>query len=433
MGRILNFEAVNFRKIDAVKLDLRGKRVLIVGGPNGAGKSSLGQAFRALFGGGKVKQHLKNGAGNGHVAAEIERDGRVETWRLDVARGELEIKTDVGATMPSAREMANQLLGDGKAMMLDPVAFANMKPDDAAEVLAQIAGVDTTAIDAAFKEAFESRTAAKRHAETLYSTATSMPHFPDAPKDESALLNTASLAAKLTAEGERRRDLDVLARKADNAKWVYEQADQRVVDLMAQLSAAQDAQVEAYALLSAADREVAKFNEAYPPVCDPVEVQTQIHGAEDWNKQIRANIARNEFSEKFNEANAEVTALEARVEELRQEKRRMLQEAKYPVEGLSLNEDRKPTYKGVPLSEVSSGERVRIGFELALSQCKGELKPVLIDGTPLDAANLEAVIQMVEATEDVFAFIERVDDDPRAGIILRAGQVAVDRLQEAAA
>ena len=70
-----------------------------------------------------------------------------------------------------------------------------------------------------------------------------------------------------------------------------------------------------------------------------------------------------------------------------------------PVEGLSLT-DEGLTYNGVPFSQASQGERLRVAVGMALAMLpepEEGVRVILVrDGSLLDAANLKEVCDMVD-------------------------------------
>jgi ABC-type lipopolysaccharide export system ATPase subunit len=79
-------------------------------------------------------------------------------------------------------------------------------------------------------------------------------------------------------------------------------------------------------------------------------------------------------------------------------------------------------YQGVPLAQVSSAERIRVSFAIAIAK-NPKLRVVLLkDGPLLDEKSLAMVAEMAEEA-DVQVWVERVGRGP-VGVLIQDGEVA---------
>jgi hypothetical protein len=87
---------------------------------------------------------------------------------------------------------------------------------------------------------------------------------------------------------------------------------------------------------------------------------------------------------------------------------RVLSHTELPVEDLAI-EDGEVTIKGLPISELSAGEQLRVAVDIALATL-GELKVVLVDGLEkLDPGNQDYLLSRLTKA-GVQAFVTRIAD-----------------------
>ena len=109
-------------------------------------------------------------------------------------------------------------------------------------------------------------------------------------------------------------------------------------------------------------------------------------------------------------------------------KEKALAGAKFPVPGLGLGEGI-VTYNGVPLSQASSAEQLRISTALAMA-ANPKLKVVLIrEGSLLDEQGLHLVAEMAQKN-GFQCWVESVSNRKDIGICIEDGQVLVDNQVE---
>ena len=117
--------------------------------------------------------------------------------------------------------------------------------------------------------------------------------------------------------------------------------------------------------------------------------------------------------------NAEQTG--QRLASLDQTKVTALQAATFPIDGLAFDDDG-VTYKGVPFSQCSAAERLRVSLAMAMA-LNPKIKVLRItDGSLLDKDNLRVIREMVEA-QDYQLWIVKVSDGEGVGVIIEDGMV----------
>ena len=82
-------------------------------------------------------------------------------------------------------------------------------------------------------------------------------------------------------------------------------------------------------------------------------------------------------------------------------------------------------FNGVPFSQCSSSERLRVSMAIAIAQNPG-LKVIQIrDGSMLDSTSLALVSEMAEE-HGYQVWVERVDETGTVGIVIEEGEVVAD-------
>ena len=96
--------------------------------------------------------------------------------------------------------------------------------------------------------------------------------------------------------------------------------------------------------------------------------------------------------------------------------------ASFPIDGLAFDESG-VTYQGVPFSQASSAEQIRVSLAMAMS-LNPKLRVIrILDGSLLDADNL-ALITEAAVTADYQVWIERVSDPSETAVVIEDGEVA---------
>ena len=164
--------------------------------------------------------------------------------------------------------------------------------------------------------------------------------------------------------------------------------------------------------------------EPLPELKDMLAYKEQISNAQ----LINAGIDQKENRlEKFRERDLaeqksrELTkAMEARTEQ----KRALIDGAKFPVRGLGID-DGQVTFRGIPFEQCSSAEQLRVSVAIAMA-ANPTLKILRIkDGSLLDSSGMKILGDMAEK-HGFQVWIECVDESGEVGIVLEEGAVVAD-------
>jgi len=185
----------------------------------------------------------------------------------------------------------------------------------------------------------------------------------------------------------------------------------QVADLTAALQAWKD---------TLAKREAAVAAHVAAP--DVAAMEAELDSLEETNRAVRANADIAQRVARREALRAEYDALTARIDGLDKTKADALAQAQFPVDGLGFDEHG-VTYQGVPFSQASSAEQIRVSLAMAMS-LNPRLRVIrILDGSLLDADNL-ALISEMAAAQDYQVWIERVADGSGVGVVIEDGAVS---------
>ena len=411
--KIINLKAENFKKLEAVDITPDGSMVMLTGA-NAQGKSSVLDAIWATFSGRfakSVKKPIKDGADKAKVT--VTTDKYIITRSFTDAGVYLKVENQDGAQFKSAQSLIDSLIGD---VTMDPLDFLDRKPAEQVDTLLNLVKlkIDPREIDAKVKALFDERTAigrdgktAKGHLETL------TPPAPDTPDEEfkaSDVLADIEAAQKvIDSNAEKRGALFSLRTDASGIETEIER-------LLAQVEALRDAYTVTQTRIEAMQSEVEALVDP-----DIESLKAKLSTVEDTNRAVRAKAEFSRAAQRVEELREAYDAKTTEIDKLKQKKAAALSAAKFPVKGLSIDEN-DVVYNGIPLDQSSSAEQLRVSMAVAMA-LSPELKVIHIkDGSLLDSQSMKIVNEMAEAN-DYQVWIERVDESGKVGFYIEDGNV----------
>lgn len=468
----------DFKGIREVSLDT-DRELILVAGKNGAGKSSALDAITVLLMGKDAMpaEPIRRGSDSGEIVAKL--DGfivkRTFTRKEDgTFGGSLTITSPDGAKYPSPQGWLDARIN---ALGCDPIAFMASKPAEQAETLRKIAGVDVTAIDAARKSAFDSRTEIGRVGKLEVGALDAMPHYDDAPDTEvepevvspalvtAPVVSAAAIADELSAAQRTVESKASARRLADEKARQHVEAEQRAareaaeIDrMLAEIAARQAALTNlqtAAQIANAAATEAASAAAALP-VIDPAPIRERLTAVEqtnaaaaaeaaaknaaavqaaneanaaarklaaEVNAKVRANAARKVQAEKVAAGRAAYAAKTAEIAALDTQRANLLAAAKFPVDGLGFATDGTVTFDGIPLAQANEATKIRVSMAIALAGDKPGKIVLIRNGSQLDEDSMALVADLAH-TAGAQLFIERVGTGDAGAVVIKDGGVA---------
>jgi ABC-type dipeptide/oligopeptide/nickel transport system ATPase component len=426
--RIISLQAQNFKALRAVEITPTGAVVPIIG-DNGQGKSSVLDSIYCALAGKKAipSKPIRRGADSAVIKLDL---GEVKvTRKFSGDTTSVIVEAQSGARFPSPQRMLDDLLGE---LSFDPLRFANAEPKAQLETLRSLVqlDVDVDALDGANARDYELRRDWNRKVDSLKELVASLGASID-PQMDTTPINVNALTSRMADASEHNA---LIERRQANR-------DRTAQDVAALLSKAIDKRQQAQLLLdeatayeAAADSKQRLLDDA-EPLPEPIDVSAlrdEINAAMAANAerqdQERQRAAHRRAVDELQVALSTSQNLTAAMEERSAAKVTAIANAKMPLEELSFG-DGEVLYDGVPLAQVSSAERIRVSFAIAIAK-NPKLRVVLLhDGPLLDEKSLALVAQMAEEA-DVQVWIERVGRGP-VGVLIQDGEVvAVDGVEQ---
>lgn len=404
--RIIELNVENFMGVEAVDITPEND-VVVIGGNNGQGKSSILNAIIAALGGKKSSPDVPVRVGKKQSRIELRisgERGELIVERTFTADGKTKLKVSAadGANYNKPQQILDDLVG---AIGFDPHAFCRLDKRRQAEQLRDLVGLDTGEVEAKRQQVYEERTHVNRTVKSLESRLDALPNV----KVEGGEIIVSELLAELDRreavnrniadrnESLAEQDAAIAELESDNERRreQIKELQEKVVRVESQIKEWQ----------STRDKEAAEVAEIKPE--DTEEIREKIESAEDHNAKFRQSQERNRIASELKTEQAESDRLTEAIAELDRKKQKMLSDAPWPVEGLGITDDGTVTYRGLPLSQASSAEQLRVSLAMGMA-ANPKLRVLIIrDGSLIDDQTMEVIREMV-ADAGYQVWIEKV-------------------------
>lgn len=399
--KITQFEAENVKRIKALTLTPAPAGLTVIGGRNNQGKTSGLDAIVWALGGDRYRP------------SQAQREGSVlpPRLRLELSNGIIVERSgknsDLKVTDASGRKAGQQLLNSFvEQLALDMPRFMQSTSKEKATTLLRIIGLEEQVekLERQEKELYNQRHAIGQIADQKAKYAKELPSYPEAP------------AEPISAYDLIQRQQDILARNGEN---------QRKRERAAQLAAEMDRVGKELALLEeryktlCADYETAQKSALDLQDEATDELEASIRDIEAVNAKVRTNQDKARAEAEAKECGDQYAGLTAQLEAVRQQKTDLLQGAKLPLPGLSV-EDGELIYKGKPWDCMSGSDQLKVSTAIVRA-----LKPdcgfVLLD--KLEQMDLETLREFSTWMEDegLQGIATRVSTGGECSIIIEDG------------
>lgn len=422
----------NVKRIVALGIAPSTGEPVILTGDNAQGKSSVLDAiFLALQNKG-LEDPIRHGSTKATVKLKIlgaEGEYVVERSITKKSRS-LKITGKDGGEIPSPQAFLDGLVG---SLAFDPLEFVRMKPKAQAVTIRELVGLDTSALDAEYKETFARRTEVNRTVanEEAQLKAMKKPEIPaDIDEQEVSASELIGKRDNMTAllEEFRKAHRD-LAQAEEN----YGAEAAKLAKLRKEVESQEEALAAAKKKVGAA-KEASEFTAKRAPSQDDIAAITaKIGDVETVNASIRsrrdARAAAVRAAEAYDakasslkQAQKNADVLTGQLERIEEKKAQLSREAKMPVEGMTFD-DEGVLINGVRFDQLSTAEQVRVSAAVAM-RGNPQLRLILVrEGALLNKANLAAICEAAKAG-DYQIFIEKFQEEPgNTGLHITDGQI----------
>ncbi len=402
--KINRLEVENIKRVKAVKIEPTQNGLTIIGGKNEQGKSSVLDAIAYALGGEKycpskpnregstIPLHLHLVMSNGLV---VERKGK---------------NSDLKIIDPQGRKGGQQLLNEFvEQLALDLPRFMQSSNKEKADTLLRIIGVGDKLFELEKQETelYNRRLAIGQVADQKKKFAKEQPYYPDAPKE---LFSASELI---------RQQQDILAQNGENQQkranleYITGQSKdiQRQIDMLL---------IKQKAIL--ADLEIAQKSALDLHDESTAELEKNLADIETINIKVRANLNKDKAEEDAKDLENQYNALTAQINQTRQAKIDLLNNANLPLPGLSV-EDGELTFNSKKWDCMSGSQRLKVATSIVR-----KLNPncgfVLLD--ELEKMDLDTLAEFGKwlEQEGLQAIATRVSTGDECSIIIEDGYVA---------
>lgn len=426
MSKILKLTTENVKRISVVQITPEGNLV-VIGGRNGQGKSSvLDSIMYALAGGDSLPSKPVR---KGEDRAKVELDlGDMVVRRTFTATGgtSLVVTNKDGVKYPTPQAMLDNLTG---RLSFDPLEFAQQNPDKQSETLQALVGLDFKKQEAEIERIFDQRTIVNRDVKALQSRLVAAPEHEGVSGDE---VSTAEILAKQGKASEQNAANEKLRQVAANreraaktAKEALYASESLVLSLQKQLKEAVDAVSTRIAELQASQKSASDSKDQISGLQDTdlAPFQEQARNVELTNRKIRENKTKADLRLQFNAKQKESEKLTEQIEALEKQKRSAVASAKFPVDGLTLDDSRKVVFNGIPFDQASTAEQLRVSISIGLALNKNLRILLIRRGSDLDPESLKLVAEMAEKA-DAQVWLETSRTDAPMSVVMDDGHVS---------
>jgi recombinational DNA repair ATPase RecF len=412
--KIIELYAENLKRLKVIQIKPETGLVEITG-KNGQGKTSVLDAIWWALGGTENIQSSPIRTGESHASVVVDL-GDMKVERKFIAQDDgtyttsLKLTTPDGARYDKPQSRIDDLLG---RFTFDPLAFLRQRPDEQVRSLqGLVTSFDFAAADRYNKADLEERRERNRTAKSAREVESSLrgqlPEVIPEAVDVSKAMNDLIEAQRHNNKVEETARLLTIARNNRDA------ADQRVATLKQQLEAAQEA-------LDFSEKTIREIEETVIDRVDTTPLQEKIAGAQAVNAMVAKAAEADRQAGIAAYAEAQSADLTDKVEARKAAAIAAIKEAKIPVEGLAIVDDR-VTLEGIPFEQVSDAMQLRASVALAIAM-NPKLRVLRVrDGSLLDEDALEIMRQMC-ADQDYQIWIERVDSSGEIGIVMEDGAI----------
>ena len=348
MMKINKLEIENVKRVKAVKIEPAESGLTVIGGRNNQGKTSVLDSIAWALGGDR------------HRPSQAAREGSIIPPHLHIVMNnglEVERKgknSDLKVTDPTGKRAGQQLLNEFvEELAIDLPKFMASSPREKAEVLLKIIGVGPQLheLEAQETELYNRRHAIGQIADQKAKFAREMTYYPDAPKEP------------VSASELIRQQQDILARNGENQRKRAQAAAllaernrlaEKVNSLKAELKRYEDQLIQVDEDMNIAYQTAESLRDE-----STAELERNIQDIERINVKVRANLDKDKAEMDAHQYKNEYDNMTAKLNDVRQKKIDLLENAALPLPGLSVA-DGELTYNGRKWDNMSGSDQLKV-------------------------------------------------------------------------
>lgn len=417
MIKINKLEIENVKRVKAVKMEPAANGLTVIGGKNNQGKTSVLDAIAWALGGDK------------YCPSQAQREGSIVPPYLHIVMNNglvIERKgknSDLKVIDLQGKKGGQQLLNEFvEQLAIDLPRFMSATNKEKADTLLKIIGVgdQLCELDRKEQELYNSRHAIGQIADQKLKFAKEMPYYPDAPKDlvsPSELIKQQQEILARNGENQRKRNQVV---SLQNKAGILQQ---QINELSDKLRTTQEEYSSILQNLQIANKSIEDLHDE-----STAELEANINNIENINIKVRSNFDKDKAEEDARQFRCRYDALTAEINDVRQQKANLLNNAELPLPGLSV-EDGELIYSGHKWDNMSGSDQLKVSTAI-VRKLNPKCGFVLLDKLEqMDLDTLNDFGQWLES-EGLQAIATRVSTGDECSIIIEDGYAANEIIQE---
>lgn len=412
--KINTLQVENVKRVKAVALEPSANGLTVIGGKNGQGKTSVLDAIAWALGGDRYRPSNAEREGSTlppHIKLELSNGLTVERSGKNSA---LKVVDTTGNR--SGQQLLNEFV---EQLAIDLPRFLRASNREKADTLLQVIGVgdQVRSLEVKEKEVYNRRHMIGQEADRKRKYADELPHYPAAPNEPvsaSQLIRQQQDILARNGENQRKR------MRANQIEHEYGRTAAHVSLLRSQLADAEKQLQQLEADLAIAQKDALDLQDESTD-----EIERSLQEIEQINIQVRANCDREKAEQDAAHYAQQYQDLTKELEEIRHDKYALLDSAKLPLPGLSV-EDGELTYNGKKWDCMSGADQL-IAATAIVRAINPKCGFVLLDKLEqLDADTLLSFGSWLEE-QGLQAIATRVSTGPECSIIIEDGFVASEQ------
>lgn len=412
--KINALQVENVKRVKAVALEPSANGLTVIGGKNGQGKTSVLDAIAWALGGDRYRPSNAEREGSTlppHIKLELSNGLTVERSGKNSA---LKVVDTTGNR--SGQQLLNEFV---EQLAIDLPRFLQASNREKADTLLQVIGVgdQVRSLEVKEKEVYNRRHMIGQEADRKRKYADELPHYPTAPNEPvsaSQLIRQQQDILARNGENQRKR------MRANQIEHEYGRTAAHVSLLRSQLANAEKQLQQLEADLAIAQKDALDLQDESTD-----EIERSLQEIEQINIQVRANCDREKAEQDAAHYAQQYQDLTEELEEIRHDKYALLNSAKLPLPGLSV-EDGELTYNGKKWDCMSGADQL-IAATAIVRAINPKCGFVLLDKLEqLDADQLHMFGVWLQS-QQLQVIATRVSTGPECSIIIEDGFVASEQ------
>lgn len=388
MATIVLLKSENVKRLKAIEVrPKKGGGLIVIGGRNRQGKSSLLDSVKyGLAGKGTLPEEpIRDGEEQAEIEIEFD-DGTFVRRTIN--------RTKTGGTFAVKPDRKSKPLKAGQSVLddrlnafsMDPLGFIGLGETtegrrEQGEIFLQLAKVDLSELDASRDEAYKARTDVNNDLKKVRARLDGMEYHGDVPAEETSIAELMGLAQTGREHNSKIDEIEGEVNYCNTEEKRTLEEIEQLRDQLADLETQHAKYCEEYA---AAVKKLKASKRS-----DVEAIEKRIAEADEVNALVRSNTTYREVENEVEELESTEERLTGEIKEIDTEKDKRISGAKLPIKGLSINEEKHVTYKGIPLNQCAQSEQLWISIAMGAAMNPDMRIMLSSAGSFLDNDNLE--------------------------------------------